>query len=113
MFKKPTKSGKNIAEVVNKDIGCGPLWSTIFGEASEVKSEVNPSNEAYGNDYLPCHIDLPYYTQPPSAYFFYCLKNECQVRQLTQHNIAAPLIRKIVFQAKNNANMNSHLNVTL
>ena len=45
-----------------------------------VKSVVNPSNEAFGNEYLPCHIDLPYYTQPPSTYFFLCLKNECEVR---------------------------------
>ena len=71
--------------MVNKDIGCGPLWRTIFGEILDVKSKVNPINEAYGNQYLPCHIDLPYYTEPPPIYFFLCLKNECEVR-LTYRN---------------------------
>eukprot|EP00116_Pleurobrachia_bachei_P006299 sb/3466561/ len=66
---------KGLRDIVNDDLACGPIWDTIFGTSSEVKAVANASNEAYSNDYLEAHIDLPYYTQPPSVFFFYCKHN--------------------------------------
>jgi len=75
---KNTPVDKGIETIID-EMKCGPIWETKFGKVDTVTYRFDPldrTNQAYGNHYLAPHIDLPYYTQPPSAYFFYCQANE-------------------------------------
>eukprot|EP00116_Pleurobrachia_bachei_P008510 sb/3468772/ len=54
----------------------GPYWDNMFGTVSRVSFMNDPSNQAFNNQHLDLHTDMPYYTQTPSAYFFHCLANE-------------------------------------
>ena len=51
-----------------------PLWSCerLF------LSSADPVNQAFNNQRLSAHTDMPYYTQTPSVYFFHCVENELE-----------------------------------
>jgi len=72
---KNTPVDKGISTIID-EMKCGPIWETKFGKVDTVTYRADPTNQAYGKHYLAPHIDLPYYTQPPAAYFFYCQANE-------------------------------------
>jgi len=72
---KNTPVEKGIETIID-EMKCGPIWETKFGKVDTVTYRADPTNQAYGKHFLAPHIDLPYYTQPPSAYFFYCQAND-------------------------------------
>lgn len=61
-----------------KDLKVTPYWDNMFGVLSKVSFQNDPTNQAFNNQRLAAHTDMPYYTQTPSVYFFHCVANELE-----------------------------------
>ena len=62
-FLRGVPNGKDLLDVINKDLKCGPVNETIFGNNDIVRFKANPLNMGYGSGSLAGHTDLNYYYQ--------------------------------------------------
>lgn len=69
--KAPFKDSDGYLEFVRK---LGPIYSTLYGESWEVKSEIDPINAAYTALGLVSHQDLPIYETSPGVQILYTLR---------------------------------------
>ena len=67
----PTKN-KSAFKILDK---IGKYRETFLGTPFEVINIPKPNNQAYTDDALPNHTDLPYYEYVPGYQFLHCLKN--------------------------------------
>ena len=73
----PTSSGEEYPLIqVLKELEIGPGWESKFGLVSRVEySGAGATNQAFSNNRLELHTDLPYYPHMPSGYLFQCIDN--------------------------------------
>ena len=62
-FLKNIPENKDLVEVINNDLKCGPIRNTVFGEVDVVRLQPNPLAAGYSNGSLANHTDLNYYYQ--------------------------------------------------
>ena len=74
-FMNGIPGGRDLNDIINQDLKCGPLYETVFGGVDKVRLQPNPINSGYGNGRLAGHNDINYYYQSPHVEFFHCLEN--------------------------------------
>lgn len=61
---------------VMKELEIGPGWESKFGLVSRVEyGGAGATNQAFSNNHLELHTDLPYYPHIPAGYLFQCIEN--------------------------------------
>ncbi|ETO09096.1 gamma-butyrobetaine dioxygenase [Reticulomyxa filosa] len=67
------------AKIIGKRIGL--IRSTIYGDSFVVTSNrelLSTESQAFTNNDLPSHTDLPYYQMSPDIFVFHCIQNSIQ-----------------------------------
>ena len=54
---------KDLLDIINEDLKCGPIRKTMYGEVDMVKLKSNPLSVGYSSGSLAGHTDLNYYYQ--------------------------------------------------